>query len=207
MSVDEGRAVALAHVSDRLAQGGVAGHGICPIHLGKMEVGEIGDQSRNVRPRSLHFDRNGNGVLIVLDQKQQRQLAVGCGIQGLPEFALAGSSVAAGDVNDLISVKAELLELGVVAGVLLDCVGMTGEIAARLRASHRLQQLRAGGRGAGDDVQLLVPPVRRHLPATGIGVLGGAHGLQQLLQRGHAEGETERAVAIVGEKPVVAGPQ
>ena len=58
-----------------------------------------------------------------------------------------------------------------------------------------------------DDVQLLVTPVRRHLPATGVGVVGGAHGGEQHLRRRHAERQAQRAVAVVGIEPVVRWPQ
>ena len=46
-------------------------------------------------------------------------------------------------------------------------------------------------------------PVRRHLPAAGVGVVGRADGGEELLGRGHAEAETEGPVAVVGVEPVV----
>ncbi len=58
-----------------------------------------------------------------------------------------------------------------------------------------------------DDVELAAGPVRGHLAAAAGGVVGGADGLQKLLLDGVAEGEAEGAVAVVGEEPVVAGPQ
>ena len=84
---------------------------------------------------------------------------------------------------------------------------MATEIAARLGAAHGLQELRSRRRGLGHDVQLLVSPVRGHLAAAGVGIVGRADGFQQLLIRRHAQRQAERAVAIIGIEPVVAGPQ
>ena len=47
----------------------------------------------------------------------------------------------------------------------------------------------------------------RHLPAARGRVVGGADGLEQHVLGRHAECECERAVAVVGEEPVVTGPQ
>ena len=49
-------------------------------------------------------------------------------------------------------------------------------------------------------------PVRRHLAAAGVRIVGGAHGFQQLLVRRHAQRQAERAVAVVRIEPVVARP-
>ena len=74
----------------------------------------------------------------------------------------------------------------------------------RLGRTDRLEELGAGGARRIDDVELLVAPVRRHLPATGIRIVGRRHGGEQLLGRGHAEAEAECAIAIVEVEPVVA---
>src|SRR5213079_1135364 len=47
-------------------------------------------------------------------------------------------------------------------------------------------------------------PVRRHLAAAGTRVVLRADGAQEHLERRHAERETERAIAVVREEPVVA---
>ena len=59
----------------------------------------------------------------------------------------------------------------------------------------------------GDDVELPLAPVRRHLAAARRRVLGRADRLHQDLGRRDAEAEHQRLVAVVGEEPVVAGPQ
>ena len=84
---------------------------------------------------------------------------------------------------------------------------MATEVAAGFGAAHGLQKLRTRRRRLGDDVQLLVSPVRGHLAAAGVGIVGRADGLQQLLVGRHAQRQAERAIAIVGIEPVVAGPQ
>ena len=81
------------------------------------------------------------------------------------------------------------------------------EVASGLGAAHGLQKLSSGGRRGGEDIVLAAAPVRRHLAATGGRIGGSANGLQEHGFRGHAQGEAEGAVAIVGEKPVVAGAQ
>ena len=100
-----------------------------------------------------------------------------------------------------------VLELAIIAAGIIRGLGMAIEIASRLGATHGLQELRSCRRRLGHDVQLLVPPVRGHLPPAGVGIVGRAHGFQQLLVRRHAQRETERAVAIVGIEPVVARAQ
>ena len=50
-------------------------------------------------------------------------------------------------------------------------------------------------------------PVGGHLPAARAGIVRRADGLQQHVIGGDTQGQTQRAVAIVGEEPVVAGLQ
>src|SRR5262249_57022456 len=52
-----------------------------------------------------------------------------------------------------------------------------------------------------------VAPVRRHLAGAGIRVLFGGHGGEQLVVGRDAQAQRKSAVAVVGEEPVVAGPQ
>jgi hypothetical protein len=46
--------------------------------------------------------------------------------------------------------------------------------------------------------------VRRHLAAAGIRIVLGSDAGEQHLERGHAELQAQRAIAVVGKKPVVA---
>src|SRR5947209_16166442 len=84
---------------------------------------------------------------------------------------------------------------------------MAGEVASGFGAADGLQELRAGGRGLGDNVELLVSPVRGHLAAAGVGVVGGSDRLEELFIGSHADSQTERAIAIVRVEPVVGGLQ
>ncbi len=82
---------------------------------------------------------------------------------------------------------------------------MVSQVDASFGAPDCLQNLRAGRRGLGDDVQPVVGPVRRHLAAARTGIVGGAHGLQQHFVGGGTQGEHQRAVAIIRIEPVVSG--
>ncbi len=100
-----------------------------------------------------------------------------------------------------------ILELAIIAGNLRVRPGVMGEIASCLGAAHGLEKLSSRRRRGGEDVVLAAAPVRGHLAATGGRIGGGADRLQELSGRADAQGEAEGAVAIVREKPVVAGAQ
>src|ERR1035441_9102737 len=106
-------------------------------------------------------------------------------MQRLPEFALAGCPFARADQRHLVA-----------RGVL---------IARSFGAPHRLRKLRAGGRRRADQVEIAMPPVRRHLASATGGVRRRAHRLLQHLARRHPERETQSAVAIVRIEPIVRG--
>ncbi len=161
MGVDERRTVARAAIVGGAPEGGVGDDGIGAVDFFEMEVGEAGDQARNVAAGGLHFDRNGNRVLVVLHAENYRQAAVGGGVQRLPEFAFAGGAVAERDVGDFVALELDVLELAVIAFGFLRGVGMLGEIAAGFGASDGLQNLGAGGGRLGDDVEPLVRPSAR----------------------------------------------
>ncbi len=207
MAVNERRTLAGANVIDRGLERCIADDGIGAVDFVEMEVGESLDQLADVAARRAHFHRHRNGVLVIFDQVQHGQLQVRRGVQRLPELAFAGGAIAAGDVNHFVAVELYILELAIIAAGLLRGLRIAIEIASRFGAAHGLQKLRSRRRRLGHDVQLLVSPVRRHLPSAGVGIVGRAYGFQQLLVRRHAQGKAERAVAIVGIEPVVAGAQ
>ena len=124
-------------------------------------------QLRDVAARGLHVDRHRDGVAVVLDQEQHRQLEVARRVQRLPELTLAGRAVAGRDVARLRRPSPCPRSSG--------CVAL--EVAVldqRLGDAHRLQELRAGRARLRDDVELAVAPVARHLAAAGVGILGRA---------------------------------
>src|SRR5438309_3005644 len=104
-----------------------------------MEIGEAGNQPRNVAACGLNLNRNRDRVLVVLDDKHDRQLAVGGGIQGFPKLAFAGGAIAQGDISDLISRKGHLLKLAIISGSLLSGLGMTCTRNSAFAASRGLQ--------------------------------------------------------------------
>ena len=158
--------------------------------------GKPGHQLRDRAAGRVDLDRHRDGVAVVLHQEDHRQLEVGGGVERLPELALAGGAVAGGAEHDLVAVR-----LLVPVGDALDA----GVAEPCLRAAHGLEELGAGGARRADDVEGLVAPMGRHLPAARVGIVGGADGGQELLRGRHAEAETERAIAVVGVEPVVGG--
>ena len=73
-----------------------------------------------------------------------------------------------------------------------------------LGAADRLEELRAGRDDCVTMLSALVAPVRRHLPAAGARVVLRADAPQEHLEGVMPELQAERAVAVVGEEPVVA---
>ena len=69
-------------------------HWISAVDFFEMEIRETRHQTRNISACSLHFDRNRNGVTVILHNKHNRQLAIGRGVQRLPELALTSGAVA-----------------------------------------------------------------------------------------------------------------
>ena len=79
--------------------------GIGAVELLEMEVGEAADQSQIFPPAVWTSTGNGDGVLVVFNDEEQRQLHVGGEVQRFPEFTFAGGAVAEGDVGDFIAMK------------------------------------------------------------------------------------------------------
>ena len=80
---------------------------------------------------------------------------------------------------------------------------MLRKIPPRLRASHRLQNLRPRGRRLRHHIQPLIRPVRRHLPPARTGIVRRPHALQQHLVRSRPQRQAKRAVPIIRIEPVV----
>ena len=198
LRVHERRTLAGAGVLDR------GGHRL----VGADEVGAVDALDEEARERRhqlgeiaagrLHFDRGRDRVAVVLDQVDNRQPARAGGIQRFPEFPFARRPFADRDVGDFVALEVRLAPL--------DRRDLFVEPAG-LRCADRVQALRAGWTRLRHDVELLVAPVRRHLASTGVGIVLGADGAEQHLERRHAQGEAQGAIAIVGMEPVVAGLQ
>ena len=165
--------------------------------IGRDEIAAIGfddPQTRKTRHQpgdvpacGLRLHRHRDGVAVVLDYEHDGQAPQARRVQRLPELALAGRALAAGDQHG-----------GIACGI---------EVAVRLRAADGLQELRAGGRGPAHDVQLRRAPMRRHLAAAGCDIGARAHGRQQHLCRRDAQRQAQRAVAVIGIEPVLPAPE
>ena len=210
MSMHQRRPVSCADICDRFGHCGVAGKRISAIDLGEVEVREVRHQPRDVAAGSINLDRRRDRVLVVFHDVQHRQLAIACGVQRLPELALARRTFADGDVHNLIAVEPDILVRAVIEGAcrrLRLRSWMPREVTTSLGAAHRMQALRSRRRARRHNMQFLTRPVRRHLPSATRGVFRRADRLQELLLDRVAERQANRAVAIVRKEPVISGPQ
>src|SRR5215468_3177757 len=98
MTMNKRRALARTAMRHCMGQSCVARYRIGPVNLGEVKIGEVGHQSGDVAARSVDFNGNRDGVLVVFAKEQDRQLQVGGVVHPLPEFALAGGSFAGGNV-------------------------------------------------------------------------------------------------------------
>ena len=207
VGMDKGRTASGAAMRHGAHESSVAGDGIGSIHFLEVEVGKTADQPRNVSAGGLYLDRHRDGIFVVLDHEDQRKPEIGSGVQRLPEFTFTGGAFAQGDVGNLVAVEFHVFELPVIARGFARRIGMSGVIAADFGTAHGLQNLRPGRRGAGDDIEVGQAPVGRHLPAAGTGVVTRTDRLQQHVIGSGSQGQTERPVAVIRIKPVVAGLQ
>ena len=138
---------------------------------------------------------DGDGVAVVLHHEQDGQVQAAGAVERLPELTFAGRPLAQGDVGDLVAVGVASRQRPAL------------DVPGRLGAPDRGEALRTGGGGLADDVGRGMAPVARHLPARRGRVLGRADRLEEDLPGRDPEGEDERPVPVVGEEPVVAGPQ
>ena len=196
--MDERRALARARVVHGRGHRPVAGEEVGAVDALDEETGERGDQLRNVATRRLHFDRDGNGVAIVLDQIDDRELERTGGVERLPELPFAGGAFADRDVGHFVGLVERFASFD---------RGDPLVEPTRFRRADGVEALHPGRARFRHDVQLGVAPVRRHLPTAGVRIVFAADGSKEHLERRHAEHQAQRAVAVVGMKPVVAGLQ
>ena len=180
----------------RLARGPVAVGKVGSVALYDLEIREARQQPRDAAAGGLHFDRHRNGVFVVLDHEEDRQLQVAGRVERLPELALGGGAVASGADDDLV--------LGEGPEVSAQFGGDSGA-QPRLGGAHGLQELGPRRRGGRHDVEAGVPVVAGHLAAAAGRVGLGAHPLQQLLHGRHPECQRQGAVPVVEVEPVRSG--
>ena len=193
--VDQARAGAGPHARDRVRTLAAHLEVVAAVDLHDVEAADAAHHLRDRRGRLVgrpHRDR----VAVVGDDVEHREVEPARGVERLPELAFGRRALAERHVRDLVAVRDAARQLRPPA-----------DVARGLGAADRGQALAARARRLRHDVQLARAPVARHLPAAGRGIGRRADRLQQHLERRDAEREDERAVAVVGEEPVVAGPE
>ena len=191
LRVNQRRALARARVRDRFAHGPIALYEIGAVDADDFEVRKRLDQPRDVAAGRVIFGRARNRVAVVFDHADDGEPLGADRVHELPELAFAGRAVADRDVGDF---------------VLLDLRRRGAQQRQPLRrfgAAGALQALHAGRARAVHDVQRRLAPVRRHHAAARGRIVRRADRREQHLVRRHAEHERQRAIAIVGEEPVV----
>src|SRR5215469_260451 len=155
--VNEGGAAALAAIRYRLPNHLIACQWIAAIDLLYIKAGETGDQLGDAATRGLDFDRHRNGVPVVFDQIQSRQLEIASSVQRLKKLTLAGSTLAGRDIDNAVRVIAGDQALRVTDQLgPVSCFG----------ASDRLQKLSAGRGRLRRYIEPRTAPMARHLAAS-----------------------------------------
>ena len=204
--VDQRRAFAGAAMFGGAAQRGITFQRLGAVTFFDVEIRIIPHQLGDAAAGSLHFHRHGNGVAVVFDEIENREALGAGGVQRFVKFTFAGGAIAGRNVSDLVGMKGDA-GAGRSFARLIEGLGEFFEIGRTFRRADGLQELRAGGRRARDDVQIAIAPVRRHLAAAGCGIGFGADSLQEHVVGRDAEHQHQGAVAIVREKPIVGGLQ
>ena len=189
-----------AAILDGFLADGVAFERIGAVAFRDVQAGETAHEARDAAAGGLHFDGNGDGVAVVFDHVEQRQFFRAGDVERFPELAFAGGAIASRNVDDFVAVVIDVLAERSLLGLRERFLTML-VVKGGFRSADRLHELRAGAGRTADDVPLVVAPVRRHLAAAGSGIILGADGLQQHLERRDAEHQAEGAVAVIRDKP------
>ena len=168
---------------------------VAAVHLNDLQVRERRQQFADRAAGRVDLNGHANGVTVVLDHVEHRQLEVAGGVHGLPELALTGGAVTRGHKDDLVGVPDDLAVAERVDGL---------DDGGHLCGASGVQELGAGARRHAGDIELLAAPVAGHLPTVRVRVVFGADAFEQNLVGGHADREHQSAVAIIREEPVVA---
>ena len=163
---------------------------VTAIHFFDEEIRKGTNQLRDAAAGGIYFHRNRDGVAVVLDQIDGRQLEVRGGVERFPEFTFTRLAFTGRDEHDF---------------VLLESFRDVEQLRAKggFGRPDALQKLRSRRRRRRDDVVRLMSPVARHLASAGRGIDRGAHCLVQHFRWSHAEGQAEGAVAVISVEPIV----
>ena len=100
--VHQGRTPPRPRIIRSLAQRPIGRHQVRAIHLNTLQVGETGNQLRDVPAGGLLFHWHGYGIAVVFDQEHQRKILQAGRIHRFPKFAFAGCAFAAGNQGHFV---------------------------------------------------------------------------------------------------------
>ena len=173
VGVNERRSAPLAAPRHGFAHRSQAVEDVRAVAPQDLQPGPLLDELGQAAAGRLHFHRHRDRVAVVFDHEHHRRLPDAGGAQRLPEFPFGRRPVADGDVGDFVGAAA-LFAIGQVGKPLIEHAGFG--------AADGVKALRAGRARLRDDVQRLVPPMRRHLAAAAVRVVLRADGAQEHLE-------------------------
>jgi len=135
-------------------------------------------------PAGLAFDGDRNGVAVILNQEDHRETVQASRIHGFPEFPFAGGAIAAGNQSHRIAIRRQ------------EAIG--------LRAADCLQILRSVQEEDETMLKRTSPQCDGIWRPPGCRIVGRADRLQEHVEGRHAQGQAERAIAVVRKDPIVA---
>ena len=182
--MDERRSRASPRPGDRFAHRPEARHAVRSVDADDVQAGERLEQLGDVAARRLHLDRDGDGVPVVFDQVDDRQPAGTGRVERFPELAAARLAVTERNQGHLT----------VQRGRIGPDADQPWQELARLGGAYRMETLRRACARRRHDSQGRRTPVRRHLSAAGVGIVPGAHRVQQHVAGGESESQAQSAV-------------
>ncbi len=102
MCVDQHRSLSLAGIGNGFPHHVPAFHDVGPVALQDQQVGEPRDQLGDASAGGVDLHRDGDRVLVVLHDVDDRRLEVAGAVQAFPELALGGRAVPGGDEDHLV---------------------------------------------------------------------------------------------------------
>ena len=161
--VNERRAFTSTAIFDGALHHRVRRERISAVNLLNVEIGETGDEFRDIAARGIHLDRSRDRVAVVFDDEDHRQFEIACGVQRFPPFAFARRAVADRHIDDLIAFE---------PGDLVLKAREQRRSIARLGGSDRVERLRTCARRLRRNVEILMSETV-HLSELAVGIKHG----------------------------------
>ena len=187
------RPLAAAAMSDRLSKAIKAVENIDSIDLANKQPGKVREGAGDAGAGSLDIGWNGDGIAVVLDDKEYGKLVQRSGADRLVKISLARSSISGGDVDHLVLATGRQRRVR----------RQAPDNFIHLCSTDRLQELGSRGAGLADDIQFGSGEVVRHLTTAGAGIRPLAQGLPEKVCRGHSEAIGEGTITVIGIEPVL----